>query len=202
MKKSELIEIIKEEIQNVLSEDSVLDEIDKEIYNAMIQRHSEIRAAAPPETHSGERIHQIISQQLSKWANTDEYQNFGMMRKEIKRIIDAGIKNKFDFSKPAEKGRVKRKGFRTTTNVRMINYPFLIINSGNKVLQALAGIKGVDSKTAISEFSKLVKDSKNSGQIPKQQYNIMIDTLQDKSKELSDKISLVTKQMAAIMKQK
>lgn len=93
----------------------------------------------------------------------------------------------------------KRKGFRSTTNVTMRNYPGLIMNSGNQVLLAMAGMGGNFEKV-FSEFVKLVKDSKKSGQIPKQQYSIMIKTLKDKTKDLSDRIRLVTKQMAAIMK--
>ena len=104
MKKSELIKIIKEEIQNVLSEDPEMDKINKDIddaiYAEMTKNHKAIRAAVPISTHSSERIKDIIGKELAKWVDSSKTQTVGGMRQEIARIVAAGIKNKFDFSKP------------------------------------------------------------------------------------------------------
>ena len=100
------------------------------------------------------------------------------------------------------------KGFRTTTNVTMRNYPGLIMNSGNQVLLAYYDLDDSKPKTyekykkAFDEYIKLIKDSKDSGQIPKPEYNTMIDTLKDKTKDFPDRISLVSKQMNAILTSK
>tara|TARA_B100000900_G_scaffold388860_1_gene381251 strand:- start:2327 stop:2890 length:564 start_codon:yes stop_codon:yes gene_type:complete len=95
----------------------------------------------------------------------------------------------------------KQKGFRTTTNVTMRNYPALIMNSGNQVLLAMSGMGG-DFEKAFEQYIDIVKASKDSGQLSKEEYKAMVTTLMDKSKQLQDRVQQVTKQMNTKMTSK